>query len=353
MRCGEAREFLSAIYDGERVPPQAAEHAAHCTECQELLKGYAEMGAKLRSYGSLLVAQPVRDRTWLTTQRNKSMWWEKGFQMMRIPRIALASLVLLLLVLGSRLTLVEVRAHDDGSVLKLKLTPAQGDSTQCYLSTTDMNQNQCGGLWQIGGSNLTYSVRALKKDGGRVLLSIRSRTTPIGPASYGPDTENTLPETQSWFTPGEPLAMPGTGELKLALTGEWADHIPVGGDQLMDPGPVEIRLYSPILLKNNVVVGNIFDARTNADKPGEGVFLYIPSEGRFILSLTQVDGAIPATVQFNRVSFESNGQKYIIVTGTPVSRGEHLWVLHDPSYKPSPDSIQGQFLGAGPVSKLL
>ena len=64
MRCDEVQEFISAIYDGEAVPLQAAEHTAHCAGCRELLKGYAEMGAALRSYGSLLLAEPVPDRTW-------------------------------------------------------------------------------------------------------------------------------------------------------------------------------------------------------------------------------------------------------------------------------------------------
>jgi hypothetical protein len=78
MRCDEAKEFVSAIYDGETVPPQAAEHMARCADCQELLKGYAEMGATLRSYGSLLIVEPVLDRTWLTTRKDKNMWLEKG-----------------------------------------------------------------------------------------------------------------------------------------------------------------------------------------------------------------------------------------------------------------------------------
>ena len=356
MKCVEAWEFLSAIYDGEKVPPEAAQHTAHCADCRELLKGYAETGAALRSYGSLLLAQPVRQRLWLTPKRTNTTWWQKGFQMMRIPRIALASLVLLLLVLGSRLALVEVRAHDDGSVLNLTLTPAQGQWTECYLSTTDKTHDTCGGLRQLDNNNLTFAIRALKKDGARVLLSIRSRVTPLGPAGYGPDTENTLPETQAWFTPGEPLAMPGTGDLKVAMTGEWTDHIPVGrigSNQLLDPGPTEIRLSLPVLLKNNKVVGDLFSAMSEADQSDECVYLYIPGEGRFLLSLTPVQGAVPAKVNLSRISFESNGERYVILTGMPVSRAENIWVLHDAAYKPKPDMTQGQFLGAGPTNKLL
>lgn len=354
MRCDEAREYVSALYDGEAVPPAAAEHTAHCANCHQLLQEYAGIGATLRSYGSLLIAEPVRHRTWLTTKQNKTMWWEKGLEMMRIPRIAFACLVLLLIALGTRLALVEVRANEEGSVLMLKLTPAQGDSISCDVSTADTAHNSCGGLAQIDKSNLLYAVTALRKDGGRVLLSIRSRVTAMGPASYGPETKDSLPEMQVWFTPGETLSIPGTGELNLALTGQWADHIPVtpGGSQLLDPGPNEIRLTSPLLLKNNQVVGDT-QARAFADQPGEGVFLFIPGEGRFLISPTPVAGAVPAEVKLNRVSFESDGQAYVILTGMPVSRSEKLWVLHDVAYKPSPDSMQAPFLGAGPVSKLL
>ena len=353
MRCDEAREYLSALYDGEKVPLQAAEHTARCASCQELLKGYAETGAALRSYGSLLIAESVPERTWLKTERNRTMWGKKGLQMMRIPRVAFACLLLLLVVLSSRLALIEVRAHADGSVLMLKLTPSRGDSIRCDLSTSDTAHNSCGGLAQIDKSNLFYAVKALKKDGSRVLLSIRTKVTPLGPAGFGPETASSLPETQSWFTPGETLPLPNTEELKLTLTGEWTDHIPVGGHQMLDPGPNQIRLFSTLLLKNDTVAGDLGSLSAFCDRPGEGVSFYVPGEGRFILSPTPIAGAVPAAVQFNRVTFESNGQKYVIVNGMPVSRAEKLWVLHDPAYKPQPNPDQGPSIGAGPLAKLL
>ena len=351
MRCDEVQEYVSALYDGETVPLEAAEHAARCAHCQELLKEYAEMGATVRSYGSLLIAESVPERIWLITKQNRTTLWKKGLEMMRIPRIAFACLVLLLLVLGSRLAIVEVRAHDDGSVLLLKLTPAQGDGVSCDVSTSDTNHDGCGGLAQIDKSNLMWAMKALRKDGNRVLLSVRTQVSPQGPATYGPDTEDSLPETQVWFTPGQSLSLPNTGELKLVLTGQWADHIPAGVDpnQLLDPGPNEIRLSDPLLLKNNKVAGDLEHSGAVANRPGEGVSLFVPGEGRFVLSMTEVAGAVPAKVRLNRVSFEIDGQKYVIVTGMPVTRSEKIWILH----KPSQDSTQGAAVGSGPVSKLL
>jgi hypothetical protein len=357
MECGEVKEYVSALHDRETVPPYAAEHMARCADCQELLKRYAEMGAKLHSYGNLLIEEPVPDRTWLKTGGNKFTVWEKGLQMMRIPRIAFACLVLLLVILSSRLALVEVRAHENGSVLLLKLTPAQGDSLSCNLSMSDTDHNSCWGLAQIdpAKANLIYNVKALRKDGSRVLLSIRSKVTPLGPASDGPGVENSMPEIQSWFTPGEALSVPGTGDLNVVLTGQWADHIPVtlGSDQLLDPGPNEIRLSAPLLLKNNKVVGDMAYASAVAGRPDEGAFLLIPGEGRFLLLPMPVAGAVPAKVQLNRISFESDGQSYVIVTGMPVSRREKIWVLHDKGYKSSPEAGQVPVIGAAPISKLL
>ena len=355
MRCDEIKEYISALYDGEAVPREAAEHTAHCAHCRELLKEYAEMGAAVRSCGSLLIAEPVPERTWLTTKQDKTTLWKKGLEMMRIPRIAFACLVLLLVVVGSRLAIVEVRAHEDGSVLMLKLTPAHGDSVACDVSLSDTSYSHCHGLAQIDRSNLMYAVRGLRKEGGRVLLSVKTQVSPIGPAVFSPDTEASLPETQLWFTPGQPLSLANTGELKLALTGEWSDHMPVKffDNRLIDPGPNEIRLSSPLLLKNNKLAGDAVNVSADADHPGDGVSLFVPGEGRFLLSLTEIAGAVPAKVEFNRISFESEGQAYVLVTGIPVSRAEKIWVLHDAGQKPLPDPASGPSIAAGPVGKIL
>ena len=355
MKCGEVQEFLSAIYDGEPVPPQAAEHTAHCAACQELLNSFDEMSAALRSHGRFLIDEPVPARTWLTTEEHKRTWRQKGLQMMRIPRIAFACLVLALIAVSSRLAVVEVRAHEAGSVLMLKLALPQGDTIQCFVSTINTGHENCGGIAQVDQRNLFYTIKVVKREGDRVLLSVRSRVAPLGPGAFTPEVANSLPETQTWFTPGETLSLSHVGDLKIALTGQWADHIPVwvGTNQLLDPAPNEVRLTSPLLLKNNQVAGEMFNSSADADQPGEGAFLYIPGEGRFILSPTSAEGGIPAKVEFNRVSFVSNGQKYVIVTGAPVIRGDTVWIIHDPDYRGSPELMQHAQLGAGLVSKLL
>ena len=72
MKCEEAAEFVSALYDGATVPPVAAEHIGACETCQGRLKEYAEIdaelrrvaSAELRRVASLKSPEEVRARIW-------------------------------------------------------------------------------------------------------------------------------------------------------------------------------------------------------------------------------------------------------------------------------------------------
>ena len=72
-----------------------------------------------------------------------------------------------------------------------------------------------------------------------------------------------------------------------------------------------------------------------------------------MVSATQISGGVAAVVQLNRISFEDDGQKYVIVAGMPVSRAEKLWVLREATYKPGPNREPGPSIGAGPLAKML
>jgi exosortase D (VPLPA-CTERM-specific) len=81
MKCEEAAEFVSALCDGESIPPVAAEHVGACEACRARLKEYGEIGAELRRVASLDSPAEARARTWETRQRTTSSWWEKGWDL--------------------------------------------------------------------------------------------------------------------------------------------------------------------------------------------------------------------------------------------------------------------------------
>ncbi len=53
MICTEAAEFVSALCDGEIIPPTAAEHIGTCPACQARLRDYLNLGVELRRTASL------------------------------------------------------------------------------------------------------------------------------------------------------------------------------------------------------------------------------------------------------------------------------------------------------------
>jgi hypothetical protein len=120
----------------------------------------------------------------------------------------------------------------------------------------------------------------------------------------------------------------------------------------LDPGPEELRMASPLLLSDKQVIGDLQGSIATIDKAGKGVQIYMPGEGRFILSLSPMQGAVRARVRLNRISFQDGGRSYAFLTGLPITRGEHIWVLHEANFKPFPAGARG-FIGAGDLTRMV
>ena len=75
MTCEQAAEFVSALYDSERIPPAAAAHIGVCTTCRACLGEYAEMGAELRRLASLETVDEPRVPRW---QKAKEVTTARG-----------------------------------------------------------------------------------------------------------------------------------------------------------------------------------------------------------------------------------------------------------------------------------
>jgi EpsI family protein len=89
MRCEEAAEFVSALCDGESIPPVAAEHVGACEACQARLKEYGQIGTELRRVASLEPPTELRPLTWETRQGTASSWSERGWALL-VPLLLIA-----------------------------------------------------------------------------------------------------------------------------------------------------------------------------------------------------------------------------------------------------------------------
>ena len=356
MNCTEAAEFVSALCDGATVSPSAAEHISACESCRERLRDYVDMGAELRRVASLESAMVPLAPLQLGKRGVTSNFWQKGRKMMRIPRLAFGSLLAAVVVLGSGWARQIVLASQHGSVLLVQYTAGSGPASFCALSAVDRKFDSCGGLRKVKSGWLVYGITVLSKNGDTATLGLRAGLEPPDSSAGTYDIDN-FPQRQYQWTPGQTISVDVNGFGTMTFTGQWIDHIPaiaiglVGDNPYLDPGPDELRFFSPLLLQNDQVLGGLEGASTSLDHPGEAVDLYLAGVGRFDVSLSPLPGAVRGQVHFNRVAFTVAGRAYEFVTGAPVCRRRDIWVLFDPH--PSGWTPAGHsFLSTVDVSKL-
>jgi hypothetical protein len=356
MKCEEAAEFVSVLCDGEMIPPLAAEHIGSCVTCGERLKQYVEMGAELRRVASLH-AVDAKVPLWGKVREISPNWWAKGWETMRIPRFAFALLLAGVLVLGSSLAIMKVRAHTEGPVLMLTAKTASGHTIRCALSLVDGKAASCGGVQAVAGSGgEAFKFRVISQQGDRIELGLRAKFF-AGTGSLSSEEAERLPETTYWLQPGEKLEAKMEESAPMIVTGELMDHMPtslaVGGEEQLDPHPNELRFVAPVLLRAKDVVYDFDDMTVTSSEKNEGLELYIPHDGRYLVSLAPLEGGVEGQIHDSRVTFELNGQSYQFLTGAPVARGEHIWILHLPGAKGSGGADEHAFVSGIPMTQYL
>lgn len=355
MKCDEAAEYVSALCDGEVVPRDAAEHMCSCPTCQERLREYSEMGMELRLMASTTEHVVVAPRVWRRPENPLSTLWQKGWGMMRIPRFAFAALWAVIAVLSLTLAVGKVRAHDDGTVVLLKIAWPKGSPVECPLSTLDKNDAGCGGMAEFNGQGVGYQIDLIGRKGNTVELEVRTQIYDLKSFNHSTGELQSLPAKQVILEPGQEFALDFDGAGAVAVSSEWIDHVPtsIGGSKAkIDPGPNELRVTSPLLLSNKQVIGDMDGGTAWVDKSSEGVVIYFPGHGRFILSIAPLKSAIQARVALNRISFEDEGHSYVLVTGSPVTRGKQVWVLHEQAFLPTVPNLENGYISAGELSKI-
>jgi len=355
MKCEQAAEFVSALCDGQQIPRDAAEHIGTCRTCRALLHEYTEMGAELRRMASLECAEAPSDPRWRVSKQVVPRWWQKGWESMRIPRFAFGLLLVAIVLLASGLAAVKAQQRTKGSVLILTIKSSDGGTTKCALPTEYGNLGGCVfmKLVKVGESNgrvafglLNSGFRVIEKDGNRFQIGVRAEFTNQSPIGNGksyklsPLAVETLPEKGYWFEPGERLAIEVPNMGTIEVTGEALDHMPSivtsesGAEEQMDPKEGELRVISPALLKGSKRVVDLVGFTSVTDGKA-AVVIYAPGEGRFLLSPSPVAGAVEGRVRQSRISFESAGNSYEFLMAVPITRSEHIWILHQRAYKPS------------------
>jgi hypothetical protein len=145
-----------------------------------------------------------------------------------------------------------------------------------------------------------------------------------------------LAETEYSFEPGETLKIEGDGSIPITITGQYTDHLPtIPGEDNLDPQPDVMRIVSPVLLRNKKEIFD-FEGFIGADiEKGQGVNIYTPETGLYVLALSPMPGAVEGKLQQSRISFQMDGASYVFLMAVPVARADKVWILHEPDFRPT------------------
>ena len=363
MRCEDTAAFVSALYDGEKIPREIAEHLGTCETCAGRLASYSAIGAELRRIASLGEPIDLKRGVWEERRAVQSSWWRKGRESIRIPRFAFASMLAAIILLSGGLVMVRARANAAGPVLWLATKlPPDGKVFHLALATDGPPGSDGFAYFDAvsSGGILSMSARFLRREGDRVELGVKARYENPAPHFSGDanDRLNGIAEQNLWIEPGRnaEISVPGLGSIEFA--GEFVDHKPpsfFSPEDTVDPRPDEFRIVSPVLIRDREVVFNFGGASSwVSNGSGAGVTVYWPGEGRFLFSSAPFKDAVRGSVFESQIKFTVDGQDYVLLTAVPVAHTANVWVRHESSYKPSEQnpgiSDDEGFLGPGSPS---
>lgn len=364
MNCTEAAECVSALFDGEPISRETAAHLSDCEECRARLNDYAEMGAELRDVASATAPRAIPEGQWKLAEPVPATNWVKKWRgTMRIPKFAFALMLIVILGLSGGLTLVKARPGGNGPVLLLRAEiPGRGVVSTC-TGRVSPEHDMCEFARIALPGRLTGSLRFISREGDRVQIGVRTKYEPPDktPAPTYDEELRDVSLERYWMDPDKPLNIPVVGFGTMEILGEFRDHEPPlpGPDAILDPGPNELRMWSPLLIRDNRILADMsyaFLGSPTQDSDSATV-LYVPKEGRFIFALRPFEGAIEGNIRSNRINFEENGHFYLLVTGGPVARAnyEHVWVLHQPEWRPTRPGLSAGhwFVGGAKLSDVL
>jgi hypothetical protein len=348
MNCGLVTEFVSALCDGESIPHEAAEHISKCKTCRLTLREYSEIGAELRCAASLEPFEATPTVLWERKKRIGHNWLREAAETMRVPRFAVALMIVAILGLSFGLVVLKARAGISGQILFLTLRTSDsfaGGPVQCSVLTDGAKAVPCSLILALNSGTVASSIRISARDGNRFELGVRSKFVSKQAAesdkmlelsvSYPFKNLDSWPEKRFWLELGQNVPIEIAGGETMTLTAALSDQSSFV-DARFEPKPDELSVFFPVLLQGNRLVFDIDGATAIADSSKSGcVFMYAPESGRYVLSLSRLGGSVEGRIEQSRIYFEMDGKPYQFVMGAPIADGTHIWILHDPEYRPS------------------
>jgi len=340
MNCEMAEEYVSALCDGQKIPQGAAAHIGSCERCQLDLNECAAIGAELRRLASLDEPVPVVQMS----TSSEIGWWQRGLATMKIPKLAFAVMLMAIIALSSSLVIVQARAGAGaGRFLELKYKlPSTSKPGICVMRADgSQKDNTCDFVDHGREGLLLMNTRVIANAERRVQLGIRVKYIPGAQdteLNYSEALFKDVPETVLAAEPARKQEISVADLGTLEVEAEYLDHIPPLVDrpqETLDPQAREFRIVSPVLVRDNQVIANSDGSSIDTGSSDATLMFYVPGDGRYLVSSVPFESTVEGSVHVGKVSFVLEGHNYLLLTSMPITISDHVWVKHEPDFKPS------------------
>ncbi len=395
MNCQEAQPFVSALHDGETIPPDAARHIAACAACKARLREYSEIGAELRLLAS---AEPEAAPAPLgpLPDPHKHFLGRLNARIL-VPRFALA--LGAIAILGLTVGLVVIRAQGESAV-KLAETRAQS-RTAALLAQRHAEERgpwfrydvaiprprgatkvpwKLGAMIQVGGraeyavvpfpfvggaggKKAIFEIKATQAKGDSVHLVVRARYGEVVPGSklekdlsrvyFEPRVLGAFlagaPTHDYDYRPGQKLVIPMDGGGTATLTGKlFAIKPTIWGQGTTKPG--ELSFSDGALLRRQEfqgkygtpgkyeLLGTVSGAGGTSSGTNPSFVICAPKVGALLFALKPIKGAVKGVAEYAQARFTVDGEDYTLYSATPITGGPQparIWVLRLPRCGPN------------------
>ena len=346
MTCLEAEVYVSALYDGESVPGDAAQHIAECGACHQVLNDYSNLGAEMRLAAAMQTAIPTP--LLLPARRT---FWQFLRTSVRIPRFAVAGLVACLAIATGATVALRAQSRP----LWFQFAFGLQKNPQFAYKIAQVGYENGDGMMgmvngAVGGAEVRVRVESVAFDD--VVLRIRAV-----PAKFAVTQEGTMlvpldkpislaGATTTHYKPGDDLSIPVDGGGMVYLRGKVFDHQPkIAFGLPLEPEAGQLIIRSPALLAEGRLIGQLVGASSSVDKEEGGIF-FITKEGKFTFGMKPFPGAVEGEADWGQINFKIGDERYRLVAAAPVTGGDQpvkVWVRRDDAH----ERFEG--LGSGPI----
>ena len=174
------------------------------------------------------------------------------------------------------------------------------------LSSSELEAKPREFVQPMPDGNLAYVARLIDSKEGSVEIGIRAQKFPSTLDSHSAlEQVRNAPEQTNWYVAGQKVPVPVKGYESFEITGQLLTEPPEHDDarEPFLPENGEVRLSSPVLLRNGKLVGDLNGATAYAPAGYVAAF-YAPGEGLFLFSLDTFDGAVEATLENSRTQVQ-------------------------------------------------